>query len=616
MQNQYVVLKSPVKIGDYDRVDSYSKSLVKGEEQLLVTRDCKFFLTDGNGGYLEFKTINSGITLDEVTQMVNNLNTSLTQNITDRNTDLSKSISDLDTKIENQLNLANNDIATLKETVTNLGLEFNSYVTQEEFDNLSATVTSTTELATHDNRDTLDKFSEDSDGNPLYNSKKIVADFDTSGIEAEIADLNNRSIIGSSLDFGFYKMNADQSIELNTPIPFSKTSGNLDVTDGTIVLKAGKKYSISTQIRTVNSSAKYGIYADGILSSSLGFCYVASSTTAPTAATIIECTKDTNITICLIEGAGGVSSSYSYLSIQEIGRTTIIDPAEDAKKIQFEYGVFAPSDSYSTGSIGPVNFNTMLNGNMALNTVTKSVKLKGGKTYSINYSIVGEYVNLGFALRNISTGAIIGTSQGAKGYNLSGDGHEIYTVPTDCEIDLEIIVVNSGGIIRSESRLIIEEMAQPYYFNYYKDSISSTVLFNGNANAVESYNLLDDIANYKYLLVEASEDFGNGAEQSQVLFVDVSTINKSPKQYAYDVTIDTETRRILYGFPDSTTLEISLINKSPSVNLKNTSISKITGIGYNYENPYRDIVSSVEGFDITDAEADSAITDIWNEVGV
>ena len=45
------------------------------------------------------------------------------------------------------------------------------------------------------------------------------------------------------------------------------------------------------------------------------------------------------------------------------------------------------------------------------------------------------------------------------------------------------------------------------------------------------------------------------------------------------------------------------------------NIKKIIGIGFNYDNPYRDIVTTIEDFDLTDVDVDPAIVDIWNEVG-
>lgn len=47
--------KFPMKIGDESRVVEYAKTLVNGEEQLLLTRNGKMYLTNGAGGFLEYK---------------------------------------------------------------------------------------------------------------------------------------------------------------------------------------------------------------------------------------------------------------------------------------------------------------------------------------------------------------------------------------------------------------------------------------------------------------------------------------------------------------------------------------------------------------------------------
>lgn len=118
----------PVKIADTEYVESYSAKLINGEEQLIITRDCRLYLTDGNGGYTEFKTINSGVTLLEVQKLIDVLNEELSSKVDGTNLDL--------------------------ETITNK-------ISEE----------------THDNREVLNKFSEDKTGTPLYNGKKIIADF-------------------------------------------------------------------------------------------------------------------------------------------------------------------------------------------------------------------------------------------------------------------------------------------------------------------------------------------------------------------------------------------------------------------------------------------------------
>lgn len=42
----------PIKIGNEEDVKDYSNSLIGGEEQLLITREGKLYLTDGNGDYI------------------------------------------------------------------------------------------------------------------------------------------------------------------------------------------------------------------------------------------------------------------------------------------------------------------------------------------------------------------------------------------------------------------------------------------------------------------------------------------------------------------------------------------------------------------------------------
>ena len=163
----------PVKIADTEYVASYSAKLVNGEEQLIITRDCRLYLTDGKGGYTEFKTINSGVTLLEVQNLINELDEKVSGYIDNINTDL-----DTITNTINQL-------------ITNINLKFEGYVTKEdynkkiaEYDGKIVEYDSNIELLkekitaeTHTNRDVLDKFSENENGMLLYNGNKIISDF-------------------------------------------------------------------------------------------------------------------------------------------------------------------------------------------------------------------------------------------------------------------------------------------------------------------------------------------------------------------------------------------------------------------------------------------------------
>ena len=62
---EYVVLPSPVKIGDKKNVQAYAATLTEGQEQLLVTRDGGMFITDGQGGYKIIKASSDEINLSD-----------------------------------------------------------------------------------------------------------------------------------------------------------------------------------------------------------------------------------------------------------------------------------------------------------------------------------------------------------------------------------------------------------------------------------------------------------------------------------------------------------------------------------------------------------------------
>ena len=62
---EYVVLPSPVKIGDKENVQAYAATLTEGQEQLLVTRDGSMFITDGQGGYKKTKASSDEINLSD-----------------------------------------------------------------------------------------------------------------------------------------------------------------------------------------------------------------------------------------------------------------------------------------------------------------------------------------------------------------------------------------------------------------------------------------------------------------------------------------------------------------------------------------------------------------------
>lgn len=150
------IVRFPIKICDVDKVSEYASTLNKGEEQLIITRSCGLYLTDGRGGYRQFETINSGITRDDVEQIIADL-----QSTTDA--DIEK-INQLINDIQESLEQSQNEIENLNTSLDNFHIEIS---------NLKETVNKVEEKAEHDNREVLDNFSESPTGKLLYKNKLI-----------------------------------------------------------------------------------------------------------------------------------------------------------------------------------------------------------------------------------------------------------------------------------------------------------------------------------------------------------------------------------------------------------------------------------------------------------
>lgn len=124
-------IRFPIKIGDRDRVEPYAATLTHGEEQLIVTRDCCLYLTNGNGGYSVFKT-NNGVTEDVLQDTVNRINLAITEAIEKVNEDINSNTELIDTTNDTLINL-----------ISTLGLEFEKYLSKDDFESFSTALNDT-----------------------------------------------------------------------------------------------------------------------------------------------------------------------------------------------------------------------------------------------------------------------------------------------------------------------------------------------------------------------------------------------------------------------------------------------------------------------------------------
>ncbi|MBC2478214.1 hypothetical protein HGI39_26795, partial [Clostridium beijerinckii] len=236
---------------------------------------------------------------------------------------------------------------------------------------------------------------------------------------------------------------------------------------------------------------------------------------------------------------------------------------------------------------------------------------------SLSYRIYNEsdsnWINLGFGVGVVSGGAYISNQ----------NSNAIFKATEDTYISIKINTLSGAAVLFSATtHLIIKEIAQPYYFNYYKDSIASNVLFSGNAASVGDYTLSDDITKYKYLLI--SWQTGNSASgttaitQTKTDMIPVDTIaigDTNNKRLWFDMLNDTTLKSVLLLFFKSSKIMTYGFGTASSP-WTNPVVTRIEGIGYTYENPYQDVITTVDEFVLTDSAVDTDINSLWSEVGI
>jgi hypothetical protein len=170
------------------------------------------------------------------------------------------------------------------------------------------------------------------------------------------------------------------------------------------------------------------------------------------------------------------------------------------------------------------------------------------------------------------------------------------------------------GITINNTQIVIQEIAQPYYFNYFKDSISSKILFSGSADTKGTeYTLLVDITKYDHLIVhEGCLYNGSYLDRTQIR-INVSDIKGAPTEFMLNVyASSTYNYFVEFGIING---KIVIYNKN-SIGWPNAGIFRVDGVGYNYDNPYQDIITTSPDAALTDAQVDSDITTIWSGVGL
>lgn len=428
-------------------------------------------------------------------------------------------------------------------------------------------------------------------------TKRLIKETNTR-LGNQIGDLELRSHIGKKLDVGAFTISAPiTSTSVDTVLPLDTISyGNLTLSDnGGIILAPYKRYRITafsilnnTITGTYNVVLRMKNVTDGTYLPFMTNTARGSSNCE----NVIETTKTTEIQIVNNSGTSTTINNL-YVVVQEIGREVILDPAENAKNLEFEHGTATYYSATSLAINTKIPYDSHV-GNININD-DGNIVLKANKTYRITlrniYSRISSTGGYSLYLKNIdnfSVGCIPVTFSTSNQGNSQSDSTEIAVGNTDILIYPYFNVATVLGKVSVE----IEEIAHPYYFNYFKDSIGSQVLFDGNANAIGTYTLNDNISHYEYLDVLVNLNLSTGIKNAQNIVIRVY-----PKYISYGLSnaylanfSSTADRRLFFLFTDETNFKIDSIIKDSAVS--SIQITGVIGWGFNYDNPYKDLISS------------------------
>ena len=233
-----------------------------------------------------------------------------------------------------------------------------NYTTTEALQKLLKEYTKTEDIHTHENKDIIDKLSESTDGNLLFNGQEIKGG---SGSDITISEEDNNAIqqkddgifvedkseqidniqtqvnrvsiaqktVNTEHDY-FYRKGVVGWVTVSDDISKYFTEGNTNMKvneNGHIVLKAGKKYLVTCDTLSNTTSAYTYINTNGnVINSAYNIGYHANYHQVQS--TAIICPEEESLLSVTVSSNNSICFFHSCLYIPEIGHNILIDPVE------------------------------------------------------------------------------------------------------------------------------------------------------------------------------------------------------------------------------------------------------------------------------------------------
>lgn len=241
-----------------------------------------------------------------------------------------------------------------------------NYSTTSEINKLLEAYAKKTELHKHDNKDILDKLSESSNGNLLFDGQEIKGGSDIiiskeennaiqqkdDGIfvENKTEQINNiqtrvnqisiaQKTVNTELDSCFCQLKQSYTPISGEYVPFEKTSGSFEVNNGRIIIKPGQRIQINLVLNYFNNAGIISniLYYIKDYTNNINIKAIQPVNTNVYEYAYTQCcqyTNDTNknceigLYVEAVYNSDTLEFTYTSMTIQEISRQIVIDPVE------------------------------------------------------------------------------------------------------------------------------------------------------------------------------------------------------------------------------------------------------------------------------------------------
>lgn len=415
---------------------------------------------------------------------------------------------------------------------------------------------------------------------------------------ANIASLENRSIIGSQLTRCLLRNSAKQTLAVSDTVKFDtliSTDGmEYNLTNYSIKLKSGTTYDLRVSIHTgVSGASSFCVYditnSKAITDTFYAISpnYDGSMNSDGSISRTYKCEQDIEIVVKVMASTSQElqysDSFYSVFEVVEVGRTVLLDPVKTAQEHEVKFGVFTTTNVGALSANTPLVINTIISGNIELNSSKTGIKLEANKKYKISLNgspllssaVYGGVFVYDLTHNQVTTNMICNsTTVNTNGsYFNTGSGTFLETTES-LEISvcfnfsvLEVIDNNQGTF-----NILVEEIKNPVVVEYNSIGFTKDTLWSGYlSSTTDSATLLNPITDYSLIYVEWNQHTRE-LPIMMTTIVEVSTDIDYTKQY---LLMGYSTRYIRFKFADGTTFtNTDIYNNGGST----IGITKVIGI--------------------------------------